>query len=204
MKTSRAVEAHSPESSSAVALGYQPGWLVGNLPVVMQEDSFTARFVTIFEEIASTVRFAVESSADAADLSVTNAAMIDYLGRWLDTPGGNIDLPIATQRTIVQADAATVRARGTTRALTDLLEAVTGGEVIVSDPGAVYRDGTAPIDISPLVVELSQRGHLDDAGLVQLIRAETPAHLPIIVLLDGRDITDDDTAWGTTAERAQA
>jgi hypothetical protein len=85
MKASRAIVAHSPESSAAVALGYQPGWLVGNLPVVMQEDSLTARFVTIFEEIASTVRFAVESSADAADLSVTNAAMIDYLGRWLNT-----------------------------------------------------------------------------------------------------------------------
>jgi phage tail-like protein len=204
MKTSPALVAHSPESSTAVALGYQPGWLVGNLPVVMQEDSFTARFVTIFEEIASTVRFAVESSADAADLSVTNAAMIDFLGRWLDTPGGNIDLPISTQRAIVQADAATVRARGTAKALGDLLEAVTGGEVIVGDPGGVYRDGTAPLQPSPLVIELSQRGHLDDADLIQLIRAETPAHLPIIVLLDGRDITDDDTSTGTKAERAPA
>ena len=135
-------------------------------------------------------------------MSVTNAAMIDYLGRWLDTPGGNSDLPIATQRTIVQADASTVRARGTSRALTELLEAVTGGEVIVGDPGGVYRNGTVPIETGPLVIELSQSGHLDDVDLVRLIRAETPAHLPIIVLLDGRDITAEDT--GTTAERAPA
>jgi phage tail-like protein len=202
MKPSPAALTSAPATSHAVDLGYQPGWLVGNMPVVMQEDSFTARFVTIFEEIASTVRFAVESSADAADLSVTNAAMIDYLGRWLATPGGNTDLPISTQRSIVQADASTVRARGTTKALTDLLEAVTGGEVIVGDPGGVYREGTVPIETGPLVIELSKGGHLADADIVRLIRAETPAHLPIVVLLDGRDITAEDT--GTTTERAPA
>lgn len=180
--------------SSAVAFGYQPGWLVGNLPVVMQDDDLTARFVTIFEEIASTVRFSVESSADAADLSVTSGRMIEALGGWLNTPGGNGDLPVATHRAIVQADSATVRARGTAGALKALLESVTGGSVLVDDPGGTYRDGTSPRARGSLRVQLDRAGHLNDADLLRLVRDETPAHVPIAVYVAGRalDLGDPD------------
>ena len=193
------VEATEPESLSR-ALGYERGWLVGNLPVVMQEDDFTRRFVTIFEEIASSVRYSVESSADTADLSVTNAGMIDFLGRWLATPGSNIDLDIATQRSIVQADSATIRVRGTAAALQTLLEAVTGAPVTVLDPGGVFRTGMAPAPSSTVIVRLEAQGHLGDADLYRLVRAETPAHLAIDVSVAGRVVTDAE-APDPTSER---
>lgn len=176
-------------SSASRTFGYEPGWLVGNMPVVMQEDDFTTRFVTIFEEIASSVRFSVESSADAADLSVTTARMIDYLGHWLATPARNRDIDVPLQRAIVQADAATIRARGTVGALRTMLEAVTGSPVVVRDPGGIYRSGMAQESTRELVVELTGRGHLSDEGLIELIRAEAPAHLPIVVVLNGETIT---------------
>ena len=188
---------------ASTTFGFKPGWLVGNLPVVMSDDPFTARFVTIFEEIASSVRFSVESSADAADLSVTTGRMIDYLGHWLETPGRNSDLGVDVQRAIVQADSRTIRARGTIGALRELLEAVTGADVVVRDTGGIFRTGEAPEAGGTLVVELSARGHLADADLVDLVRAETPAHLPIAVFVDGhqisRAITPDPTPERTLA-----
>ena len=180
------------QASVAEQFGYQRGWLVGNLPMVMQEDGLTARFVTIIEEIASSVRFSVESSADAADLSITTPAMVHYLGEWLATPGGNRDLDGHTQRAIVQADSETVRARGTASALQELLESVTGGQAWISDPGGTYREGAALRVERSVRVDLEQRGHLGDADLIELIRAETPAHLPVTIYVAGLLITAAD------------
>lgn len=172
-------------ASSAELFGHRRGWLVGNLPVAMQEDPFLARFVTIFEELASVTRGAVEGVDLVADVTVTPPAVVRHLGSWVGAPALHERLPVDVQRRIVQAAGATLRWRGTAYALGTLLAAVTGGWVDVDDPGTVVREGDGPRVPVPVVVRLEHCGHLREDDLVALVRAEVPAHVPVVVLVAG-------------------
>lgn len=161
--------------SRAEALGYGRGWLLRNLPVVMQEDELLARVVTVFEEIATTTRHAVVSVDRAADLSTTTPGMVDYLGSWIGAPHGGHAADVAHHRRIVAAAGATLGGRGTAGALRALLAAVTGGPVEVVDPGGVRREARA--ERRPVVVRVTTCGTLRPAELVALVRDEVPAHV---------------------------
>jgi phage tail-like protein len=192
---------HDPlPDRAADRFGYGRGWLLGNLPVVMQEDDLLARYVTIIEEVASTVRYAVESSADAADVTVSAPSMVRYLGGWLGAPGLHEELPPIVQREITRATGAALMWRGTAHALTSMLEAITRGPVRVQDPGGVYRDGEAQSSRAPVVVDVESCGHLRPGELAEVVRAEVPAHVALVVRVAG------EVVWpvgGTTpAERA--
>ena len=173
------------DKPQSVQLGFPAGWLVGSLPAVMQEDPFLTRFVTMFEEIASTVRYAVEKTSDVADVTVTPAPMVRYLGQWVQAPGIHQELPVTKQREIVRAAGETMPERGTARALERLLGAVTGGAVTVHDSGGVFADGKAPIGPATVVVRIETTGHLNDTDVRNLVRAEVPAHIPVEVFFTG-------------------
>jgi phage tail-like protein len=171
--------------SVADRLGFGSGWLLANLPMSMQEDHLLARFVGLFEEMASTTRFAVEGTEHTADVTVTPAEVVRYLGAWVTAPALHEQLPADVQRRIVRAAGSSLAWRGTAHALATLLEAVTGGWVDIDDAGCVSRDGEAPKERLPVVVRLERTGHLREDELVALIRAEVPAHVPTVVLIDG-------------------
>jgi phage tail-like protein len=169
---------------SSQQFGYQPGWLTGALPVVMHEDDLFVRFVQIFEEIASSVRFAVERTSDVADITVTPTAMVRFLGSWVSAPAIHSDLASILQRRIVRAAGDTLAIRGTACALEHLLRVVTGGNVSVHDSGGVFADGQAGHRSASVVVRLEKTGHLSKAEIEQLIQAEVPAHIPVDVVFE--------------------
>jgi phage tail-like protein len=161
----------------------RPGWLVANLPVVMQEDDLFVRFVTIFETIAGDVRDAVEAADRAGDVTEAPTAMVREMGRWVGAPGLHGALDPALQRRIVRAAGAARPWRGTARALEGLLGAVTGGWVDIDDGSGVFRDGEAPVAPGRVVVRVETAGHLRPDELVAVIRDEVPAHLALVVLV---------------------
>lgn len=204
------VALHHAPADRAERFGYGRGWLVGSMPMVMQEDALLSRFVTIFEELASTVRYGVDRCDLVADAAVTAAPMVRYLGGWVGAVGATPELEVSRQREIVRVTGATLAWRGTARGVRQLLEAITGGPASVSDGGSVRRDprpgkvsvgnvsvgnvsvGTASARASagyapvlPVVVRLATSGHLRADEVVAIVRDEVPAHLPIVVLVAG-------------------
>jgi hypothetical protein len=75
--------------------------------------------------------------------------------------------------------------RGTAHALTTMLEAITRGPVRVHDPGGVYRDGESVSSRAPVVVDVVSCGHLRPDELVEVVRAEVPAHVALVVRVAG-------------------
>ena len=213
------VALHHAPPDRAERFGYGRGWLVGSMPMVMQEDALLSRFVTIFEELASTVRYGVDRCDLVADAAVTAAPMVRYLGGWVGAVGATPELEVSRQREIVRVTGATLAWRGTARGVRQLLEAITGGPASVSDGGSVRRDprpgkvsvgnvsvGTASArasagyaPVQPVVVRLATSGHLRADEVVAIVRDEVPAHLPIVVLVAGELVAGELVAGETVA-----
>lgn len=167
-------------------LGYGAGWLVNILPLGMQSDDFLVRFLSIFEDVATTLRASADSVSRIADVNVTSAEMVRYLGDWVGAPGVDARLPERVQRNIVLAAGATISGRGTTRALQRMLEAITDGTVEVFDRGGVFRDGAAPTGPSDVYVRAASTGHLRADRFVDLVLSSVPADVPITIEVAGR------------------
>ncbi len=167
---------------------YPPGWLVGQLPMGMREDDFFVRFATIFERVAETVRAGADAVEHVADPSVTPLPMLAYLGSWMGVDLVDPRLSPEIQREIVRCLGSTLTRRGTAAALTELLEALTGDEVRVVDPGGVIADDGIPTN-HPVEVHLNSCGHLRPQEIEAIIRDEVPAHIAIDVYLpeEGED-----------------
>ncbi len=182
MSTTRlpALRAARPPSLTE-RLGYRRGWLVGNLPVVLQEDDLLTRVVSMFEEISTTVRHAVVSADTAADLSVAPPRMVRYMGSWVGAAGLDHGCDVQQQRAIVAATGAAMAQRGTSGALADVLSAITGAPVEVRDSGGVYRAGDAPGHRPTVEVRATQCGHLRVSDFAALVRDEVPAHVQVTI-----------------------
>lgn len=169
-------------------LGYGSGWLVGTLPLGMQSDDFLVRFLSIFEEVATTLRAAADSVARVADVNVTSPPMVRYLGEWVGAPALDSRLEVQVQRNIVLATGATIGARGTRGALRGVLAAVTDGDVEVDEHGGVFREGEAPDGPAAVSVRVSSMGHLREQEFVELVLASVPANVPLSVECAGRTL----------------
>jgi phage tail-like protein len=167
-------------------LGYGAGWLVGTLPLGMQTDDFLVRFLSIFEEVATTLRASADSVSRIADTHVTTPPMVRYQGAWVGAPALDSRLPVGVQRNIVLATGRTIGARGTAGALRSMLEAITDGEVEVVDPGGVFKDGQAPDAGGAVVVRVSTLGHLNEHDFVELVLASVPANVMVVIDCAGR------------------
>lgn len=165
----------------AERLGYGTGWLTGALPLGMQGDEFLVRFVSIFEEVATTMRSAADSVSRAADVDVTTPGMVRYLGSWVGALALDARLDVARQREIAHAYGATVARRGTADAVQTVLSALTGGEVLIVDDGGVFREGHAPATSGGVHVSAASLGHLREAELVELVLALVPANLAVTI-----------------------
>jgi phage tail-like protein len=169
-------------------LGYGAGWLVGALPLGMQGDGFLVRFLSIFEEVATTLRASADSIARIADVDVTSPEMVRYLGAWVSAAALDSRLALQKQRDIVHATGATIGHRGTAAALRAVLGALTGEPVEVVDEGGVYREGGAPAGPGTVTVRTASAGHLRDGELVELVLASVPANVQVVVECAGRTL----------------
>ncbi len=166
----------------AERLGYGTGWLTGVLPLGMQGDEFLVRFVSIFEEVATTMRSAADSVSRAADIDVTTPGMVRYLGSWVGAMALDARLPLDHQREIARADRCDARATG---------HGGGGGHGAQQRSPAprwtstttvgVYREGSAPISSGTVRVRAASLGHLREQELVDLVLLMVPANLAVVV-----------------------
>lgn len=162
-------------------------WLVGQLPMGMLDDDFYVRFVSLFQELGSGLLAGVDNIPNVVDPSVAPVPVLPWLASWLGMPWIDASLPEEVQRRIVRQSGQALAWRGTQRGFTTLLEAVTGGEVLVEDVGSVRRavEGVAAPD--PFVrVTASSTGWLSDEDFVELVAGELPAPVRFEVVADGR------------------
>ncbi|ACU54340.1 phage tail protein [Acidimicrobium ferrooxidans DSM 10331] len=164
------------------------GWLLQQLPMGMTDDDFFVRFVSIFQEVASTLLEDADTIEHIVDPTVTPVPMLAWLGAWLGVSWLDGSLPEATQRRAVRSLGEALAWRGTRRGLTTILEAVTGGPVILTETGGVRRHQDDPAS-SPFVrIQVASTGWLDDSDFVRLVRDELPVSVAFQVEVAGRRI----------------
>ncbi len=154
----------------------------------MQSDDFLVRFLTIFEEVATTMRASADSISRIADVDVTTPEMVRYLGEWVTAPALDSRLPLPVQRNIVHATGASLGQRGTKQALRAVLEAVTDGSVEVLDNGGVFREDEAPPGPGQVTVRATSLGHLRENEFVDLVVAAVPANVAVRIEVEGRTL----------------
>ncbi|MEO5900013.1 MAG: phage tail protein [Ilumatobacteraceae bacterium] len=155
--TSRAGLPATTKDRLSERLGYGAGWLVGALPLGMQGDDFMVRFLTIFEEVATTLRAASDSVTSIADVDVTSPEMVRYLGEWVGAPALDKRLDIQKQRDIVHATGATIGHRGTANALRVVLQALIVDHVRKSSDHVVAL-GAPRVEVDPNAEEVVDDG----------------------------------------------
>jgi phage tail-like protein len=164
-----------------------PGWLARQLPVVMQQDDFTVRFLAIFEEVADTLVQAVDTIHVAADPSVAPDRLVPWLSGWISAPADpDHDLHPLRQRDWLRTQSQALAARGTRFGLELMLRSLSGGlPVEIIDGGGIYREGTCPEGENGWVqVRMHLSGRADQEQVRQLILEEVPigVHVDLIVL----------------------
>jgi phage tail-like protein len=163
-----------------------PDWLLDQLPVGMVQDDFFRRFVGIFQEIATSYVEGADGVEHVADPSVTPAPLLPWLGSWLGTSVIDASLDIDTQRRLVIASGHTMAWRGTRRGLTEWLHVLTGGPVLIDDPGGVHREGEAPQHPPVVRIRVISTGWLPEDEFITLVRAELPAHVGLELFVGDR------------------
>lgn len=172
-------------------------WMVRQLPMQMLSDDFFVRFVSIFQELGSTLMEDADQVEHLVDLAVTSPAMVRWLGGWIGTENLDDAMGEDLQRRLVASAARTLVWRGTTTGLRHFLDLVSGEPSEVTEGGGVWRFGEVPDDTAWVRMKVASTGALEVAALVDLVRDEVPAHVRAILQV-GEDVvwdSDQDSTW---------
>lgn len=163
-------------------------WLLAQLPVGMVEDDFFVRFVSIFQEVATSLMEDADNIDNILDLRVAPDAMVRWLGSWIGLESVDRSLPHELQRRIVRTSAEILAWRGTRRGITRFLELMSGGPVSVEDGGGAYREGAAPPQPAWVRLRVQSTGWLPEDDFVALVRDEVPAHVSVELWIGDRKV----------------
>lgn len=163
-------------------------WLVQQLPVGMTEDEFFVRFVSIFQDVSSTVLEQVDTLPQLFDTAVAPDALVRAIGSWVGLDWVDPSLPEAAQRRLVRGYSEGLTWRGTKRGLSRLLQLVTGEEAEVEDSGGVYLEDEAPDTAPHVSIRLASTGHATLQDLMRIIRIELPATVTFDLEVGGRRV----------------
>jgi len=119
-------------------------WLLNQLPMGMIEDDFFARFVGIFQNVATTLLDDVDNLENVVDVTVAPDPVVRWMGTWLAVGAIDPSLTDSLQRRIVRECATILAWRGTKRGMVALLELMSLGPATVEDSGGVYAENKAP------------------------------------------------------------
>jgi len=169
-------------SSSVVPAGHvrphrSPTWMLDQLPVSMVDHDFFARFVSIFQELGTTLLEDADNVEHVPDVHVTPAPMLPYLAAWIGVETIDDSQPEALQRRIVAGAAKTLTWRGTARGLRSYLELISDGPAEVEEGGGIWRAGDAPEDTAWVVLRVRSTGLLELDDFIDVVRDEVPAHV---------------------------
>jgi phage tail-like protein len=166
-----------------------PDWLVTQLPVGMVQQDFFRRFVSIFQDIATTGQEDIDNLVHVPDPSVAPAPLLPWLGSWVGTPAIDSSLPELVQRDLVRTGSSSLAWRGTHRGLVPFLELVSGGPVRVTETGGIWREGEAPRMPPRVEIRVGSTGWLSDDDLLALVREEVPVNVELVLWVGERELT---------------
>jgi phage tail-like protein len=161
-------------------------WLLGQLPVGMLDDSFFFRFVSMFQEVASSYLDGVDNLDYVLDPTVAPPPMVRYLALWLGLPAIDPGIDEMWQRTIVKEMGSILPWRSTRSGLERYLTLLTGAPVEVVDGGGVVRQGEMGDHASWVRITVQSTGWLNDRDLIAVVRDEVPASTFLELRLGGR------------------
>lgn len=188
----------APASSAA----REPSPLADQLPRVLAQDHMIRGYVALCDEIWASVLERIDHLEWFLDPRVAPIAFVRWLGTWL---GVAVDptLPEDRQRALVRTAGRTLMWRGTRRGLEQMLSALTGAPVEVTDDGGVVTDNEPAHASQRVAVRLSGSGGLTEAHLLEIIGAEVPANAIIELEIAAEQVADapaDDDADSVLAE----
>lgn len=154
-----------------------PEWMVNQLPVGMVQSDFFVRFVSIFQELGSSLLDGADNLEHLPDLTVTPVPMISALAGWIGAEVVDASLPENTQRLLLARSARAMAHRGTPRGLQEYLEMLSDGDAQVVDGGGIWAEGDAPEDAAWVRMSVSGTGHLSEDEFVRMVRHQVPAHV---------------------------
>jgi len=161
-------------------------WLVGQLPMGMLDDSFFTRFVSLFQELATSYLEGADNVPHVIDPTVAPPEMVRWLGSWIALESVDASLDEMLQRRLVRTASRGLAWRGTRRGLEDFLAVVTGGPVIVQETGGIGREGTQGNRAPYVRVGVTSTGWMSPMEFVSLVSDEIPANVMLEVWLGDR------------------
>lgn len=163
-------------------------WLLAQLPIGMLEDDFFVRFVSIFQEVATTLLEDVDNLDNVVDVTVAPEPMMRWMGSWIGVEAVDASLPHSMQREIVRASSRILAWRGTCRGLREFLQLISGGPVSVEDGGGVFGEGEATPGAAWVRMRVESTGWLPEDDFVTLVRDEVPAHVAAELWIADRQV----------------
>jgi phage tail-like protein len=152
-------------------------WLIGQLPMGMLDDSFFVRYVSMFQEVATTFLEDADNIPNVVDVTVAPLPVVRWLGSWIGQSAIDSSLPDELQRRLVREAGRILAWRGTRRGLVQFLEVVTGAPAEVEESGAILREGEAPHEAPFVRMRVASSGWLSDEDFVELVADEIPANV---------------------------
>lgn len=191
-----------PVSAAPVPAGHvrvrrDPNWMLAQLPVQMRSEDFFVRFVSIFQELGTTLLEDADGIEHVVDLAVAPPRTVRWLGSWVGVDNLDEDMPESLQRRVVASTAATLGWRGTAVGLRAYLELLSDGPVEVAEGGGVWRAGETPEDTAWVRITVRGIGSLGQDAFVEMVRDEIPAHVRAEIHLGDERIwsSEEDESW---------
>lgn len=151
-------------------------WLVGQLPMGMLDDGFFLRFVSMFEEVATTLLDDVDNIPHLVDPTVAPPEMVRWLASWIGLAPIDSSIDEGLQRRLVRTASAGLAWRGTRGGLQRYLEATTGAPAEVTESGSVRRDEGAPAPEPSVTMRVQNTGRMSAREFMEVVRDELPAN----------------------------
>jgi len=170
------VTSHRNTPSGQLRPRRDPDWMLRQLPVQLVAHDFFRRFVSIFQELGTTLLEDADNIDHVLDVTIAPPAFVRWLGSWISAQPVDESLPEELQRRMVASAARLLTWRGTAAGLREYLELLSGGPATVEDGGGIWRAGEAPTDPAWVVLRVGSTGQLARAEFIELVRDEVPAH----------------------------
>ncbi len=168
-----------------------------SLPALYQEDGFTMRFVSGFDQAFAPVLCALDNLASYFDPALAPPDFVDWLAGWV-AAAVDENWPIERRRALVARAVELYRWRGTARALAEQVELFSGVRAEIEESGAIVASTTprTPLPGQPqpcLTVRLvvPDPSQVDERRLNAVVSAAKPAHVLATVEVSGEVTTKE-------------
>ncbi len=157
------------------------------LPALYQEDDFTTRFVSGFDEVLAPVFSALDNFPSYIDPALTPEDFLSWLNSWVGFASDE-RMPLDRRRALIRAAVEVYQWLGTVRGLRAHIALLTGDEPDIEESGGVASStetGSAlpGSDVPRLVVRVGRRAAraVGESELRRIVGASRPAHIPFEV-----------------------